>query len=136
MAEIRAGLEARLATIPNVVTAAYPIDSPPDLTLQVMGQDAIEYDLAMQRGLDRLTFVIQGFSGSPDSQAAQENLDLWLAPSGTNSVKAAVEGDITLGGVVVSARVARAAGSQLLNVPSRGTILGTHFYVDIYNTGK
>lgn len=136
IAEIRAGLQTRLATIAGVDTHAYPQESPNDLTLQVMGQDLIEYDQAMQRGLDRLTFVIQGFSGSPDSRAAHENLDVWLSPSGTSSVKAAVEGDITLGGVVVSARVARAAGSQILTVPNRGQLLGTHFFVEIYNTGK
>lgn len=136
LAEIRAGLEARLATIPDVVTSAYMLDAPPDLTLQVMGPDAVEYDLAMQRGLDRWTMIVQAFSGSPDSQAAQMNLDNWLAPNGTSSVKAAIEGDITLGGIVQSARVSRSAGYRIYDLPDRGRTLGTEFFIDIFNTGN
>lgn len=137
LAEIRAGLETRLATIPNVNTAAYMSDSPNDLTLQVMGPDLIEYDLAMHRGLDRWTIIIQAFSGSPDSTAAQENLDSWLAPTGANSVKAAIEGDATLGGIVQGARVMRSSGYRVYDFPNQGgKMLGTEFFIDVYNTGN
>jgi hypothetical protein len=135
LAEIRAGLETALAAIPGVVTSAYMLENPPDLCLQVMGPDLIEYDQSMHRGLDRWTLVIQAYSGSPDSQAAQQNLDNWMAPSGTTSVKTAVEADITLGGVVQAARVMRSAGYRIYDLPNRGKTLGTEFFVDIYNTG-
>ncbi len=136
LAEIRAGLETALATIPDVVTSAYMLDSPPDLTLQVMGPDLVEYDLAMQRGLDRWTMIVQAFSGSPDTTAAQQNLDDWMAPRGTNSVKAAVESDVTLGGIVQSARVMRSSGYRIYDLPNRGRTLGTEFFVDVFNTGN
>jgi hypothetical protein len=137
LAEIRAGLQTALDTIPGPDTSAYMTDSPNDLTLQVMGPDAVEYDLAMQRGLDRWTMIVQAFSGSPDNRAAQENLDAWIAPTGTYSVKAAIEKDITLGGIVQSARVARTSGYRIYDFPNQGgRMLGTEFFVDIYNTGK
>ncbi len=136
IADIRAGLETALATIPGVNTSAYMADSPADLTLQVMGPDLVEYDQTMARGLDRLTIIIQAFSGSPDNQAAQENLDLWLAPTGTYSVKKAVEADITLGGVVQAVRVMRSSGYRIYDLPQgAGRMLGTEFFVDVYNLG-
>jgi len=139
IAEIRAGLETRLATIPNVVTSAYMIDSPPDLTLQVMGPDLVEYDQAMQRGLDEWTFIVQGFSGSPDSQAAQERLDDWLAPSGANSVKAAIEGDRgsggALGGVVDDVWVRQSSGYKVYDFKTGSRMLGAEWTVLILNSG-
>jgi hypothetical protein len=134
--EIRAGLQTRLDTIAGVNTSAYPLDSPPDLTLEVMGTEEIEYDLAMHRGLDRMTWLVRGISGSPDSRAAMTNLDTWLDRAGATSVKAAVEGDITLGGIVESARVMRSTGQTYFTLPNRGDTLGTLFYIDVYNVGN
>jgi hypothetical protein len=135
LAEIRAGLETQLAQIPNVTTSAYMLDSPPDLTLQVMGPDRINWDLALHRGLDSWTFIVQGFSGSPESQAAQINLDNWLSPSGTDSVKAAIEADGTLGGVVVNSHVVESSGYRIYDLPNRGRTLGAEWSVEVFNTG-
>ncbi len=139
LTEIRAGLETRLATIPNVVTSAYMLDNPPDLTLQVMGPDTVEYDQASHHGMDNWTFIVQGFSGSPDSQAAQVNLDEWLAPSGANSVKAAIEGDRggtgALGGIVDDVWVRQSSGYRMYDLPNRGRLLGAEWVVLILNSG-
>ena len=135
LAEIRAGLETRLATIPNVVTSAYMLDSPPDLTLQVLGPARVEWDQTMKRGLDTWTFIVQGFSGSPESQAASINLDNWLAPSGSESVKAAIEGDGTLGGVVYAVWVRATSGYRFYDLPNRGRTLGAEWTVEIFNSG-
>jgi hypothetical protein len=136
LAEIRAGLETALAAIPDVNTSAYMNDSPNDLTLQVMGPENVDYLLAM-RGLNRFTMIVQAFSGSPDQQAAQENLDAWIAPTGANSVKAAIEADISLGGVVEAATVTRSSGYRVYDFPNQGgRMLGTEFFIDIVNTGN
>jgi len=135
LAELRAGIETRLATIPNVVTSAYMLDNPPDLTLQVMGPDQVDYDQAAARGHDNWVFVVQGFSGSPASQAAQMNLDEWLAPTGTNSVKAAIEGDRSLGGIVDDCWVRSASGYREYELPNRGRVLGAEWTLLILNSG-
>ena len=132
MAQIRSGLNTRLATISGIQTSAYMLDSPVPPTIQVMGPEVVEYDDAMQRGLDTYTIVLQAFAGTPESQAAQTIVDGWLAPSGSTSVKAAVEGDITLGGVVASARVARANGYRIYDLPT-GKTLGCEFFVVVHN---
>lgn len=134
MAEIRLGLNTRLATISGLAqTSAYMMSSPSPPMMQVMGVDEVTYDEAMQRGVDRLTFVVQAFAGTPDDQAAQVLLDGWLAASGSGSVKGAIEGDITLGGKVTSARVTRAAGYREYDLPNRGKTLGTEFYIEVFN---
>jgi hypothetical protein len=139
LAEIRAGLETRLATIPDVTTSAYMLPDPPSKTMQVMGPSRVEYDQAGMRGLDYWTFIIQCFSGSWESRAAQETLDDWLAPAGANSVKAAIEGDRTLGGIVDDCVIQSASGyMQYLVGPSGGTkreVLGVDFTALILNSG-
>lgn len=139
LAEIRAGLETRLATIPDVTTSAYMMDVPRDRTLQVMGPDQVEYDQAGMRGHDNWTLIIQGFSGSPESVAAQTNLDEWLSPSGANSVKLAIEGDRQLGGIVEDCVVRSSSGYRRYEVGPEGGVkqpmLGAEWSVLILNSG-
>src|SRR5690348_11943650 len=100
-AQMRAGIAANLAAVfTNVQVSAYRLDTPSDQCLQVIGTDEVEYDQLMQRGLDNWTFQVQALAGSPVSQNAQELLDTWKEPSGSNSVKAAIESDRSLGGLV------------------------------------
>ena len=134
-AEIREALRAALADVfePDVTVTAYMKKNPGPRHMQVMGPDQIEYDLAMQRGLDRWTLVIQAFAGSPEEKAAQARLDTWLAGSGATSVKAAVEADQTLGGVVTAARVSRSSGYREYDLSNRGDrTLGAEFFVDVF----
>ncbi len=133
LAQIREGLRATLATTfaSSAQVSGYQIDNPDVPTIQVMGPDAVDYDTAMRRGLDTWTIVIQAFSGSPEQRAAQTVLDQWLAPSGATSIKAAVESDITLGGIVAGARVVRSSGYRIYELPNRGRTLGAEFFVDV-----
>jgi hypothetical protein len=135
LAEIRAGLEVRLATIAGVQTSAYMLDSPMPPTLQVMGPDEVSYDLAMARGLDLWRLIVQGFVGSPMDQGAQVNLDEWLAPAGAKSVKAAIEADGTLGGKIQGLHVEKASGYRLYQLENRGSVLGAEWTIQIYNRG-
>jgi len=134
LAEIRAGIETRLATIPGVQTDAYMNPAPSDLSLQVMGPDAVSYDQAGSRGLDYWTIIVQGFSGSPESRAAQTNLDLWLSPAGANSVKAAIEGDRSLGGIVADCVVTGSSGYREMFV-NGAKVLGAEWTLLILNSG-
>jgi hypothetical protein len=109
--------------------------APPDLTLQVMGPDRIDWDQTAGRGLDIWTMIVQGLSGSLESQASQTNLDAWLAPAGTGSVKAAIEADRTLGGIVDDCWVRQSSGYKVYTMPSKGHMLGAEWLVEVLNSG-
>jgi hypothetical protein len=137
-AQMRAGIVAALnAVLSNVLVSAYRLPSPGDRTLQIIGNE-VEYDLAMRRGADNWTFQLQALAGSPVSQAAQMLLDEWKAPAGA-SVKAAIDADPTLGGIVAGARVVSASDDQIY-VPNPGApnveLLGATFDVQVINTGN
>jgi hypothetical protein len=108
---IRDGLKTRLATIvglnaydtvPGTLTVPAAIVEP--------DEPVIVFDSTMGRGSDDLYFTVLVLVQIGTVRAAQDALDAYLAGSGTGSVKAAVEGDMSLGGVVSFARVARADG--------------------------
>lgn len=133
LANIRTGLKTRLATIsglnaydktPGIITtpAAFPMPG------------TIEFDETMDRGVDSYTFTVRLLVQRAVEQVAQENLDPYLAGSGSSSIKAAIEGDGTLGGAADWTRVVR--------VPKYGDIehagqmyLGADFTVEVSPDG-
>ena len=64
------------------------------------------------------------------TQNSQDSLDSYLDGSGSTSVKSAIEGDTTLGGVVSSARVVEASNYGVYTVNSID-YLGVEFSVEI-----
>jgi hypothetical protein len=81
--------------------------------------------------MDTLTFRIFLVVGRADERTAQNSLDAFCATSGATSVKAAVEGDRTLGGAAYDCRVTnmRSYGSVLI---SETTYLSCEFVVLVY----
>ena len=126
-------LQAGLGTT-NLTVNAYRLEAPPDNTIHIIGCIP-EYDQAMRRGFDNWTFQVQALSGSPVSEQAQVQLDAWKEPAGANSVKAAIESDPTLGGVVISAQVTKASGDIEYQFGAHSAQLGCVFDVFIRNTG-
>lgn len=112
--EIRAALAARLATIPDLNAHDFVPSTLNPPAAVVFGPE-IDYDSTMARGSDDYRFHVILLVASASDRSAQELLDSYLAPSGTTSVKAAVDGD--LGGVVDFARVkeVREYGPQEVN---------------------
>jgi len=100
-----AGLGARLETIPNLrVREELPgTIQPPTAVLSV---EELTYDTAMARGSDDLEVHVHVFTGAASERAGQRALWKYLAGSGDQSIKAAVEADPTLGGAVMFAEVA------------------------------
>lgn len=104
--DVRSGLKTRFETIAGlkgyavapatpIVPCAFPLPA------------AIEYDEAMARGSDQLTFTLVLLLAKYSTEMDQSKLDAYLAGSGAASIKAAVEGDGTLGGACDWVRVAR-----------------------------
>ena len=108
---VRANLKTRLATITGLKTYDYIPDSV-NVPGAVVGQLDLDFDASLNRGLDRASCTILLIVGRMSESAGQTKLDGYLASSGSTSVKAAIEADVTLGGAVQTLRVTNAtAGS-------------------------
>lgn len=104
MTELRSGLATRLATISGLRASATIPDNPVP-PQAIVAVDSITYDTAFGRGSDEYTFSVLVIVGRATDRSAQLNLDAYCNPSGTTSIKAAIEKDATLGGKAIDCRV-------------------------------
>lgn len=90
---IRQDIQARLDTVPSLTgrTYAYMVDSVNPPCAMVLWPDTLEYDATFQRGLDNYVFVIRLLVNRTAERSGQEALDAYIAGSGPQSVKVAVE---------------------------------------------
>ena len=128
--QVRDGLKTRLETISGLrVYDLIPDTVTPPAA--VVGQLDFTFDIDNARGLDQaqvdVLVIVQRFS----ERSGQNLLDLYLSGSGASSIKAAIEGDRTLGGVVNTLRVTGAEagtyesqGVEFLSYRYRLTIWG------------
>lgn len=99
ISQVNAGIAARLQTISGLRVFdyqpdnAYPPFAFPSLT-------NIEYHKAMAGGAQIYTYLITVVTGRVDEKSGQDELDAYASYSGDRSVRAAIEADRTLGGVV------------------------------------
>lgn len=128
--EIRTGLATRLATITGLRTAATMPDNP-NPPVAIVVPDSINFDDTFHRGMDTLNFRVLLIVGRADERTAQNSIDGYCATSGASSVKAAIEGDKTLGGKAYDCRVTTMSnyGSILIG---ETTYLSCEFIVVVY----
>ena len=131
LTQIRNGIGTNLSdNIASLSVYNYTPDrsEPPLIIVGVL--DQLEYDTTMQRGSDTYEIPCRLLIANVDAQLAQETLDGYIASSGSNSVKQAIESDVTLSGVVSSVRVteARNYGSYTLN---NTDLIGVDFLVQV-----
>lgn len=109
------GLGVRLATISGLRVFDYPTDQlePPAAVVGLPTE--IAYDYSKARGFDRATFPVFVVVGGAFARAARDALGPYLAGSGPQSIKAAIEGDRTLAGACATLGVAvgRSDGSGI-----------------------
>jgi hypothetical protein len=128
--QVRDGLKARLQTI-NGLRAYDLIPDTVTPPAAVVGQLDFTFDIDNARGLDQaqvdVLVIVQRFS----ERSGQNLLDTYLSGSGSTSIKAAIEGDRTLGGAVNTLRVTGAEagtyesqGVEFLSYRYRLTIWG------------
>jgi hypothetical protein len=119
MAEIsamRTGIATNLGSISGLRASAEIPDSP-NPPIAIINLDTIEYDEAFNGGLTRYNFVVTLVVGRAAERTMQRKLDAYCQPSGTQSVKVAIESDRTLNGKVYDLRVERSnvVGSITIN---------------------
>ena len=134
VAQIRSGIATNLATVTDVQVLAYVLSNPTPPAFAVFPA-ACDYNQAMARGLDRWTFTVQAIVSAASDQDGQKQLDTYLAPTGSTSVRAAIESDRTLGGVVDNLVVTRVSGYQLY-ADERGANLGAEWSVEVWASGQ
>lgn len=131
---LRDGLKTRLATISGLrAHDTMPEQLNPPAAV-VGGPERIEFDSTFARGADRYLIPIRLFASRADARAGQDLLDGYLAASGPTSVKAAIEGDGTLGGVAHTTRVTEARNYGKYTVADV-EFLGVEFLVEIIAAG-
>lgn len=104
VSSIRSGLATRLATISGLRTSSTLPDAP-NPPIAVIMPSSVSYDDTFKRGMQTYVFNVLVIVGRVDERTAQNNLDAFVSSTGTSSVKLAIEGDKTLGGVVFDTRV-------------------------------
>lgn len=104
MSDIRTALAGKIGNITGLRTAATVPDqvNPP---IAVIIPERVTYDEAYARGLIVYTFIVQLVVGKVSERTAQTKLDGFVNPTGSTSIKAAIEADKSLGGVVFDSRV-------------------------------
>jgi hypothetical protein len=96
---IRSGLATNLATITGLRSGPTIPDNvnPPYAIITPSG---VQYHRAFNNALSTYNFTIMVVVGRVSERTAQNNLDAYCSPTGTSSIRVAIESDKTLGGVV------------------------------------
>ena len=125
---IREGIAARLETIPDL--QVYP--RPPGsivVPAAVVRRRSTTFDVSFD-GLVDTGWGVTVFVSFANTDVATEELDAYLSQAGGSSIKAAIDSDPTLGGVVDYARVATAEGDRVLNYAGTD-YLSVEFVIEI-----
>jgi|TARA_R100001460_G_scaffold32709_3_gene64123 hypothetical protein len=128
---IRSGLKTRLETISGLMVYDYVPDFIDPPTVLIAPFNTLNFDSTMQRGSDTYEIPIILYVSKVDAETGQDNLDSFLAASGSNSVKAAIEADTTLGGAAMSVRVINATDYGEYEVTQGTSFLGVTFNVEV-----
>lgn len=130
---IRAGLAANLATLADaegLQVNPYMLSNPTPPNIDIF-PDEVNYDIAMQRGGDENLMIVRACVGFISDQGAQVKLDRLLASTGSTSVKAAIQSDLTLGNACDDLRVTKCSGYQLYDRGGGTVVLAAQWMVQV-----
>lgn len=132
---IRGGLEDRLDTIDGLRIYQGGNFNPPCAVVS-LATEGINYHETSQNGLTRLEFRVVVYVSMAYTRVARDLCDDFLDVTGDLSVKAAIEGDATLGGIVDDLIVDRGAQQDFV-FQEAGTFqqyLGAEFFVTVLSS--
>lgn len=95
--ELRAGIATNLATITGLRTGSTIPDNvnPP---FAIIAPSSVSYHQAYHNGLSTYNFTITLVVGRASERSAQNALDAYCSPTGSSSIRGAIELDRTLSG--------------------------------------
>ena len=128
---IRSGLKTRLETVSGLTVYDYVPDFIDPPTALIAPFNTLNFDSRMQRGSDTYEIPVIVYVSKVDAETGQDSIDSYLAASGSNSIKAAIEGDTTLGGAAMSVRVVSATEYGEYEVTQGTSFLGVTFNVEV-----
>lgn len=98
VSQVADGLKTRLATVTGLRTFSYqPEQINPPVAFPIL--ESVEYHGAFAGGNVRMRWTVMVIVGRYLDRVAHSNLDGYLSYDGATSLRAAIEGDRTLGGV-------------------------------------
>ena len=127
---MRTGLATNLATISGLRASAEIPDNPSP-PIGIINLDTIDYDGAFNGGLTTYNFVVTVIVGRAAERTMQRKLDAYAQPTGSQSVKVAIESDKTLSGEVYDLRVERSSTIGSITIQDQ-TYLAAEFTVTVY----
>ena len=127
---MRQGLATNLGTISGLRTAPEIPDSP-NPPMAVVNLDNIDYHQAMQNGLTRYNFTVTVVVGRAAEREMQRKLDAYCQPTGSQSVKAAIESNRTLSGEVYDVVVTNSSSIGSITINDQ-TYLAAEFTVTVF----
>ena len=97
--DVNKGLRDRLATVPGLRVFDYQPDAifPP---VAYPSLTSIDYHKAMGGGMQTYNYTITVITGRTDDRSASDEMDAFASYDGARSIRAAIEADLTLGGVI------------------------------------
>jgi hypothetical protein len=114
ISQVATGLQNNLATVTGLRASAYqPEQLNPPMAYPVLS--TVNYHRAFQGGDVIMDWVIHVVVGRYTDRTAHAAMDNYLSYSGGNSIRAALESDLTLGGVCQTLVVSSAADIRSLN---------------------
>lgn len=113
---MREAIATNLSTITGLRASAEIPDNPTP-PIAVINLDTIDYNEAFNGGLTRYNFLVTVIVGRAAERTMQRKLDAYVQPTGTQSVKVAIESERTLDGEAYDLRVERSnvVGSITIN---------------------
>jgi hypothetical protein len=91
----------------------------------------VDYDQAMQGGVTHWIMLVRVYVSGATDKGSQAKLDSYLDPEGSNSMKAAIESDRTLGGLISDLHVTTATGEQAY-MNNQSPMLGSEWTIEIW----
>jgi hypothetical protein len=128
---IRSGIKTRLATSSTFIQVAATVPDTVSTPCAIVqpGSPVADYDLAFNNGLERFVFKVTVLAQRFDEEANQTLLDGFL--SGSGSIRALIDGDLTLGGTCKTCRVVSADTYGVVDVNDT-PFLGCDYTVEVF----
>lgn len=139
--QIREAIAASLGVLADVQISPHILTNPTPPTIQIR-REKTTFDMTMGRGVDERMFTVQALVAFATDIGAQVKLDELCETSGAGSVKAALEADKTLGGLVASLHVTEMSEDRLYTIELKGQgnlsppMLGAEWTVRVLAAGN